>query len=186
MDKEELIGRIDVPVKTHMVVDSTALIESYELNVDDLIDITFHKKKEIAFRAAWMLEYIVKHKPLQFYPHVAAFVLALPKQENPSAMRHFTKIMALMTDRRANLLYTAALYTLDMNPVIDVLFTRLVDPNTLVASKVHCMQALANLAPQHDWIRDELEEAIDYLTEIESIAFFARAKMVKKQLKKYC
>lgn len=186
MDKEELIGRIDVPVKTHMVVDSTALIESYDLNVDDLIEISFHKKKEIAFRAAWMLEYMVKHKPLQFSAHIAAFILALPKQENPSAMRHFTKIMALMTDRRADLLYTTALCTLDMIPVIELLFTRLVDPNTLVASKVHCMQTLANLAPQHDWIREELEETIDYLTEIESIAFFARAKMVKKQMKKYC
>jgi hypothetical protein len=186
MDKDELIGRIDVPVKTHMVADCIALIENFELNVDDLIEISFHRKKEIAFRAAWMLEYIVKHKPLQFYPHVAAFILALHKQENPSAMRHFTKIMALMTDRKSNLLYTAALYTLDMNPVIELFFTRLVDPNTLVASKVHCMQTLANLAPQHDWIREELEETIDYLTEIESIAFFARAKMVKKQMKKYC
>jgi hypothetical protein len=185
VDKEELIGRLDVPMKFQMVADSTALIENYDLNIHDLLEVSFHKKKEIAFRAAWMLEYIVKYKPLQFYPHIPEFMLLLPKQNNHSAQRHYTKIVALMTDRRSNLLYKEALIRVNMEAVIELLFTRLVDPETLVAAKVHCMQALANLVPEHDWIKEDLLETIDHLMEIESIAFFARAKMVKKQLKKH-
>lgn len=172
-------------MKFQMVADSTALIESYDLNIDDLIAVSFHKKKEIAFRAAWMLEYVVKQKPLQFYPHVSAFMLLFPKQNNPSAMRHYAKIVALMTDRKSSLLYKEALTSVNVEAIIEVLFTWLVEPKTLVATKVHCMQALANLVPEYNWIKEELLESITHLMGIESIAFFARAKMVKKQLRKY-
>ncbi len=186
MDVEELIGRIDVPNKTNMVADCTNLIQRFEISIDDLIEVSFHKKKEIAFRAAWMLEYIITDKPAEFYPFVSAFVRVLPKIQNQSVLRHYTKTLAMMTDRRSRLWYAAALVNINIDEVIEFLFTRLVDQKTLVASKVHCMQALANLAPQHGWIRAELEETIAHLTEVESYAFFARAKMVKKQMEKYC
>lgn len=184
MDKEELIERLDTRMNFQMVANSTTIIESCDLDVKDLLDISFHKKKEIAFRAAWMLEYIVKHKPLQFYPDIKAFLLLFPKQKNPSAMRHYAKIVVLMTERKSSLIYKEALTRIDMEPIIEVLFTWLVDPEMLVASKVHCMQALANLTTRYDWIEEDLLETIDHLMGIESIAFFARAKMVKKQLKR--
>ncbi|WEK20635.1 MAG: hypothetical protein P0Y49_05725 [Candidatus Pedobacter colombiensis] len=184
MDKKELTARLDTPMKSQMVANSTAIIENHDLDIGDLFDISFHKKKEIAFRAAWMLEYIVTHEPLQFYPHIEAFLLLLPKQKNPSAMRHYAKIVALMTERKSSLLYKEALGRLTIEPLIELLFIWLVERETLVATKVHCMQALANLVPRYNWIKDELLETVDHLMGIESIAFFARAKMVKKQLKK--
>lgn len=184
MDKDELIARLDAPMKFQMVANSTAIIESSVLNVDDLLDISFHKKKEIAFRAVWMLEYIVTHRPLQFCPHIETFLLLLPKQKNLSARRHYAKIVVLMTARKSDLLYKEALAALSMEQVIETLFTWLVEPDTPVAVKVHCMQGLANLTPYYDWIKDELLETVDYLMGVESIAFFARAKMVKKQLKR--
>jgi len=182
LEKEELIGRLDTPQKTHMVAYLTALIESNALDVQDLLEITFHKKKEIAFRAAWMLEYIMTHRPAQFVPFLPQLLELLPKQRNHSAMRHYTKIISLITGRRADQIYQDVLPQIDFDPVIEVLFTWLVEPEMLVAAKVHCMQALANLVPRYGWIKDDLAETIDYLTDIESIAFFARAKMVRKQL----
>lgn len=175
-----------MPVKFQMVADSTTLIESYDLDIDDLIAISFHNKKEIAFRAAWMLEYLMKYKPAKFCSYIDKILMLLPNQENPSAMRHFTKIVSLLTDKKADPIYIKIAANTDFESVIELLFTRLVDPKTLVATKVHCMQALANLMPRYDWIKEELIETIDHLTEIESIAFFARAKMVKKQMRKYC
>ncbi len=175
---------MNAPVKFQMVASSTAIIESNDLDIDDLFDISFHKKKEIAFRAAWMLEYLMTHKPEQFAPYVDKLLQLLSEQKNPSAMRHYAKMVVLLTDRKAGPIYKEMAVNLNFEPVIEVLFTWLVDPETLVASKVHCMQALANLTPRYDWIKDELLETIDYLMGIESIAFFARAKMVKKQLKR--
>lgn len=184
MDKEELTARIDAPVKFQMVANSTALIENNDLKIDDLFDISFHKKKEIAFRAAWMLEYIMTHRPVQFSSHVERLFDLLPGQKNPSAMRHYAKMVVLLTDRKADPIYKEMVANLNFEPVIEVLFTWLVDPEMLVASKVHCMQALANLTIKYDWIKEDLLETVDYLMGIESIAFFARAKMVKKQLKR--
>lgn len=184
MQKEELIARLDAPMKFQMVANSTAIIESSNLDIHDLLEISFHKKKEIAFRAAWMLEYIMTHKPVLFSLYVKELLRLLPKQKNHSAMRHYTKIIALLTAKNADPVYKELVKTIDFEPVIEVLFTWLIDTEMLVAAKVHCMQALANLVPRYDWIKDDLEQTIDYLTDIESIAFFARAKMVKKQLKR--
>lgn len=183
MDKEELIARLE-SVKFQMVADCTAIVEGNEIDIKDLLEVTFHKKKEIAFRAAWMLEYIVTHHPMQFYEGIEGFLLLFPSQKNPSAMRHYAKILALMTERKSSLLYKEALSRLNIDPVIEVMFIWLVDPETPVATKVHCMQALANLTTKYDWIKEDLLETVDYLMGIESIAFFARAKMVKKQLKR--
>jgi hypothetical protein len=99
-------------------------------------------------------------------------------------MRHYAKIIALITDRKANDVYKERAATIDFEPIINVLFTWLVDTEVLVATKVHCMQTLANLAPRYDWIKDELLETIDHLVDIESIAFFGRAKQIRKQLKR--
>lgn len=167
-----------------MVANSTAIIESSDLDVEDLLAISFHKKKEVAFRAAWMLEYFVTHKPVHFSKHLDSLLALLPKQKNASAMRHYTKIVALITDKKAHQIYIDQVKQTDFEPVIEVLFTWLVDPEMLVATKVHCMQSLANLTPRYDWIKEELLETMNYLMGTESIAFFARAKMVKKQLKK--
>ena len=184
MQKDELIARLDAPMKFQMVANSTAILESHDLDINDLLEISFHKKKEIAFRAAWMLEYLMTHKPAYFSPFVPRLLELLPEQKNHSAMRHYTKIVALLTDKKADPVYQDLAAHLNFEPVIEVLFSWLIDTEMLVATKVHCMQSLANLVPRYDWIKDDLEQTIDYLTDIESIAFFARAKMVKKQLKR--
>lgn len=167
-----------------MVANCVALVEHFDLELNDLFDISFHKKKEVAFRAAWMLEYIMTHRPAVFAAHVPKLLELLPAQKNPSAMRHYTKIIAMLTDRRAVPLFQQFSKEWDFEATIAVLFTWLVEPEVLVATKVHCMQALANLAPRYDWIKDDLLATMDYLADIESIAFFARSKQVRKQLKK--
>ncbi len=183
MDKDELIARLEAPMNFQMVANSTAIIESNNLDIDDLLKITFHKKKEVAFRAAWMLEYLMVHRPDRFSKYVHKLLALLPKQKNPSAMRHYTKIISLMTDRKADQVYKDLIRQINFEPVIEVLFSWLIDPEMLVATKVHCMQSLANLSARYDWIREDLQETIDHLMGVESIAFFARAKMVKRQLK---
>lgn len=184
LNKEELIARLEAPMQAQMVANSTALIESNDLDVNDLLEVTFYKKKEVAFRAAWILEHVMTHKPTVFCGHLHTFFELLPDQKNQSAMRHYAKIVALLTAKKVNPIYKEALKQVDFEPVIELLFIWLVEADVLVATKVHCMQALANLAPNHDWIKDELLQTVDYLTDIESYAFFARAKMVKKALKK--
>lgn len=184
MNKEELVAKLGSSMEFQMVATLTDVIETDDIKVADLLDISFYKKKEVAFRAAWMLEYLMTNKPESFVSYIPNLISLLPKQNNPSAMRHYAKIIALFTDRKAIEIYKGKAMEIDFEPVIDVLFTWLVDTEVLVATKVHCMQTLANLAPRYDWIKDELLETIDHLVDIESIAFFARARQIRKQLKK--
>ncbi|RZK80827.1 MAG: hypothetical protein EOO92_06750 [Pedobacter sp.] len=159
-------------------------IEGNKFGLDDLLELSFHKDRQVAFRSAWKLEYYMVNEPREFVERLPAFFKLFPGVENQSAMRHYTKIVALLTDRKANSLYKVVLSEFDFEPIIEKLFTWLVDDEVLVASKVHCMQSLANLSPRYDWIKDELLQTINHLEQIESIAFFARAKVVKKTLKK--
>ena len=115
---------------------------------------------------------------------VLDFLKLFPKQKNPSAMRHYAKIVSILTDRKSSL-YKEVLSRAKLDPLIETLFTWLIDEQVLVATKVHCMQALANLVSERAWIKNELLDTIDHLVGVESIAFFARAKMVKKTLKKH-
>ncbi|WP_214228282.1 hypothetical protein [Pedobacter sp. B4-66] len=184
MNKEELIARLGASMEFQMVANLTSIVESNDVKVVDLLAISFHKKREVAFRSAWMLEYFTTHKPDLFIEHISELMSLLDKQKNPSAMRHYAKIIALITDRKANDIYKEKVAAIDFEPIIDVLFTWLVDTEVLVATKVHCMQTLANLALRYDWIKDELLETIDHLVDIESVAFFGRAKQIRKQLKR--
>lgn len=183
MNKEQLISALDA-LSLNRVTQATAIIENNNPHIGDLLDLSFHQKKEIAFRAAWMLEYCLTFKAALFSPYLSEFINLLPKQSNPSALRHYAKMIALITDKKADQLYRELLADIDFSAVIESFFTLLIDPHTLVATKVHCMQSLANLAPRYEWIRDELAETIYHLVNTESIAFFARAKKIEKQLKK--
>jgi hypothetical protein len=184
VDQEELIARLDAPVNFQMVTHLTGIIENHNPDIDMLLQVSFHKRKEVAFRAAWMLEYIMSNSPAVFGPYLNRFLELLPTLKNPSVMRHYCKITALVTAGNPDPVYKTLVREIEFDAIIEALFTWLVEEKTPVAVKVHCMQALANLAPRYDWIKDDLMETIDYLTDVESIAFFARAKQVKKQLMK--
>lgn len=161
---------------------STEISENY-FTVTDLIDLTFHPKKEVGFRVAWMLEYIFTTYHCAG-DHLADLLSRFPKQKNQSAMRHYGKIMAYLTGNKSKGLHPGQLEETDLEPLVDILFTWLIDEEVLVATKVHCMQTLANLAVRYSWIKDELLQTIDHLTDLESIAFFGRAKQIRKALKK--
>lgn len=154
-----------------------------DFTVKDVIDLTFHARKELAFRAAWLLEHIF----FKYYclgDHLEDFLSRFSQQMHPGPMRHYGKILAFLTGKQARGLQPGQLEKIDFEPLIGLMFDWLMDEKVLVATKVHAMQALANLAPRYPWIKDELLETIAHLEDLESIAFFGRAKQVKKQLKK--
>lgn len=129
-----------------------------------------------------MLEFLIVNKPAYFATHLGRLFDNLPLVENHSVMRHYSKMIALLTGKNVNPIYLTALTKVNFEPVIETLFMWLVAERTLVASKVHCMQALANLSKRFNWITEELMQTIIHLESKESIAFFARAKVVKKTL----
>ena len=191
MTKEELTTRLGAAMEAKMVKVISEIAGNRNLypgtkndfTVKDVIDLTFHARKELAFRAAWLLEHIF----FKYYclgDHLEDFLSRFSQQMHPGPMRHYGKILAFLTGKQARGLQPGQLEKIDFGPLISLMFDWLIDEKVLVATKVHAMQALANLASRYPWIKDELLETIAHLEDLESIAFFGRAKQVKKQLKK--
>lgn len=149
-----------------------------------LLEFTFHPKHEVAFRAAWILENIYLASPKDFMPHVNWFLKSFSKQNNTSARRNFAKILALITKKNAPKEIKEIINEFKTDDLVETVFAWLIDEEVAVAIKSHCLNILANLSIKHSWIKDELLQTIDFLVGKESIAFFAKAKQIRKQLLK--
>lgn len=162
---------------------SASLLEA-GFPVRDLIDMSFHVDKKIGFRVAWVLETAFLNEPSILVPHLSYFVLRFPEQSNPSARRHFAKMIALVSSTKAEAALRERLNHIELDALVESLFSWLIDEKVAVAVKVHCMQALANLSERYDWIREELIETLRHFSDRERKAFFSRSRQIEKLLSK--
>lgn len=182
--KQQLVEDIKTTLSKNKV-ELLAQIAAKETNaVKDIIDLTFHPEEKIAFRAAWILESVYINNPQNFVPFVSYFLDRFSRQNNLSARRHYGKILALMSKKSAPSEVKTILETYDTDPLVETTFAWLIDEKVPVAIKSHCLNILANFIPKHHWIKDELIATMEYLVDIESIAFFAKVKQIRKQLKR--
>jgi len=159
------------------------LASNQSISAKDLIDLSFHKDEQIGFRAAWILERVYSNHQINFLPFAKYFLEKLIQQNNHSALHHYVKILAFMTNKKASSEVRDILKDYDTNGIVEVVFAWLIDEKTPVAVKSHCLNILANLVPKHNWIKNELIETMEFLVDKESIAFFAKVKQIRKQLK---
>ncbi|MGY0036768.1 hypothetical protein [Pedobacter sp. NJ-S-72] len=151
-------------------------------SIKELIDLTFHQDEQIGFRAAWILENVYTLYQERFLPYAMYFLIKLPEQNNLSARRHYSKILALMMTRKnASLEIKKIIMDYDTGILADAIFSWLIDPDVPVAIKSHCLNILANLNTKHSWIKEELIQTMDFLIDKESIAFYAKVKQIRKQ-----
>lgn len=178
-----LIDSIKTTLSKTKVEKLAAIASNGTFSAKDLIDLSFHQDKQIGFRAAWILERVYSNHQLNFLPFVNYFLDKLHKQHNLSALRHYVKILAFMTGKRATVEIKAIITDYETDNIVEVVFAWLIDENIPVAVKSHCLNILANLIPKHQWVRAELIDTMEFLVEKESVAFFAKVKQIRKQLK---
>ena len=179
LNMQLLFDTIKVPIGK-IKVEELASNETYSAKY--LMDLSFDRDEQIGFRAAWILERVYSNHQERFLPYVNYFLEKLPTQHNLSALRHYVKIMAYMTNRKANTEIKSIINSYDTTQILEVVFAWLIDEKIPVAVKSHCLNILANLVPKHNWIRNELIETMEFLADKESIAFFAKVKQIRKQL----
>lgn len=149
-----------------------------------LLELAFNNNDQLAFRAAWVLETAFIQDRLVFTNYLDGFLVVYGQQQNQSAKRHFAKILALATKKNASVVVQNIIINYnEIEALIAINFDWLIDPETPVAVKSHCLDILANLSRHHPWVKEELLQTIDFLVDKESIAFFAKAKMVRKRLR---
>jgi len=178
-----LVDIIQNPIGKIEVEKLASTLSAQTFSAKDLIDLSFHQNEQIGFRAAWILERVYSNHQVNFLPFVHYFLDKLPKQNNHSAIRHYVKIFAFMTSKKTSTEIKDILANYETGLIVEVVFAWLIDENIPVAVKSHCLNILANLIPKHQWIKEELTDTMEFLIEKESIAFFAKVKQIKKQLK---
>lgn len=184
MQSDLLLAIIKSTLSKKKVEELAKTIVESEFPLDELIDLTFHPEEQVGFRASWILENIYLNNTLSFIPYTHYFLTKFQYQQNLSSRRHFGKILALMTSKKAPFPIHVIVSQYESDELVETVFNWLIDDQVPVAVKSHCLNILANLSKKHDWIKDELLETMNFLVDKESIAFYAKAKQIRKQLKR--
>ena len=164
------------------VVKLKAILEKEQFALPGLIDITFHPNKNIAFRAAWILENLFLQKPERYVNDMAYLLLRIKDVENPGCKRHYAKIVMHITLPKAPLSIQQKLAEIDLEPVAEQFFDWIIDPKVLIAVKVFAVQALFNIRHRYPWIAEELANQIQFLMRNGSAAIQSRGKKLLSQL----
>ncbi|SIT73739.1 hypothetical protein [Pontibacter indicus] len=183
MEEEELLQKLSQPLGKLQIQELAAKTNSGKLSVQQLLVFSSSPKdRSVAFRAAWVLEYVAYTFPKQFLPYLPAFVDKLPAQHNQSCQRHYSKILMCCANPDANPLYKAAWRALpDREPVVETMFEWLINPRTPVAVKVNCLDVLVYLQPEFPWVKDELLAQTEFLMKDGSPAMLSRGKRILKR-----
>ncbi len=178
-----LVNEIKTTIGINKVRQLAQIARETNLSIQELIDLTFHKEEQIGFRASWILENMYTANPSEFSAPTTYFLDRFSKQNNPSARRHYTKILALMTKKNAPTAIKLQLENYETDVLVETAFAWLIDEHVAVAVKSHCLNILANFVPKHPWIKAELMETMEHLSPLETVAFFGKVKQIRKQLK---
>ena len=112
----------------------------------------------VAFHASYALERAFFIAPEAFGRHIGHFVRNYLAIVNPSACRHYSKMMAWLLDRRR-----IELTDSQRQQVAEATFDRLIDPSVRPAVKVWSMEILDSLSAELPWVEEQLYDTICWL-----------------------
>jgi hypothetical protein len=183
MDQAELVKQITTNIGKVKVLHLTKILNEQKFDLRDLIAITFHPDKDVAFRATWLLENVFLQKPEAYLPQLDYLLSGINKVKHPGPQRHYAKIVMHITDVDAPQIIKDQVATIDFEPVVEKLFDWMIDPKVKIAVKAFAADALFNLRHRHDWIAEELANQLQFLMRNGSPAIQVRGRKLLKDLK---
>ena len=181
---EDLVKNLSVRLSKAETEKLATQLAASGFGLKDIIDITFHSDKNIAFRAAWLLENVLMHHANTYAGSLPYLIHRFAGVSYPSNQRHYANIMIRLTSAKAGNDIQQNLAQTDMEPVVEKLFDWLIDPEVLVAVKCSAAEALMHLSRRYHWIAEELVNQLHFLMRNGSAAMQARGKMILKTLKR--
>ena len=182
LTSDELIKEISTTLTKTKVVKLSAIIKNQQFALKDLIDITFQPDKNVAFRAAWILENLFLQKPESYIENLEYLISRVKGVDNPSCKRHYAKILMHITSPKAPSIIKQKLAVIDLEPVVEKLFDWLIDPKVLIAVKVFAAEALFNFRDRYPWISEELANQIRFLMRDGTAAIQSRGRKLLARL----
>jgi hypothetical protein len=182
MDHAELIKQISSNIGKIKVLGLSKILDEEKFDLPDLIAITFHADKDIAFRAAWLLENVFLAKPHIYLPHLAFLLSGVPKVKHPGPQRHYAKIVMHVTGPLAPQIIKEEVKQLDMEPIVEQLFEWMIDLKVKIAVKALAAEALFNMKERYPWVKEELANQLRFLMRDGTAAIQVKGKKLLHQL----
>ena len=182
LTKDALIKEISKTLVKTKVEKLTAILDKQQFALPDLIDLTFYRDSNIAFRAAWILENLFLKKPETYINELEYLITRFKDVAYPSCQRHYAKIMMHLTSKKAPNVIKQKFEAIDLEPMVEKLFDWLIDPKVLVAVKVFAAEALFNIRIRYPWISEELKEQVKFLMHVGSMAIQTRGRKLLAKL----
>jgi hypothetical protein len=181
---QQLVKQISATIGKARVIELTKKIKDENFALRDLIDLTFHPDKNIAFRASWILENVLLNDIEIYISDLDYLIKRFIRVAYPSSQRHYGNIIMRITSSKAPQPIKDYVQAINLNPVIEHLFEWLIDPDVKIAVKSCAAEALFNMRHQYPWIKEELAEQLQYLMRDGTAAIQARGKKLLKMLAK--
>lgn len=145
---------------------------------DQVLDLGLDPDPRVAFRASYALEYAFLKEPSAFVRFHTHFIQNYLIIKNPSAQRHYAKIMAHLLRH-----HQIRLPALLVEPIVEVTFDRLIDPSVRPAVKVWAMEILYDLAPDLPWVDEQLYDTIQFLMQDETPALRSHGVKICRRIR---
>ena len=116
--------------------------------------------------------------PEAFGRHIGHFVRNYLAIVNPSACRHYSKMMAWLLDRRR-----IELTDSQRQQVAEATFDRLIDPSVRPAVKVWSMEILDSLSAELPWVEEQLYDTICWLMRDDGPALRNRGTKICRRIR---
>lgn len=176
ISRDELIKQISATIGKLKVLELSRTLKEQQFALRDLIDLTFHADKHVAFRAAWILENVFLQDPARYVTDIERLVSRIKEVQHESCRRHYVKIIMHITQPKVSPAIKDRVAELDMQPAVEQCFDWLIDPKVKIAVKVFASEALFNLRYRYPWIKDELAEQMKYLMRNGTAAIQSRGR----------
>ena len=153
----------------------------------ELLDLCFHTKDDISYKATWILEFVCLERLELLYPYMDVYFENLPKVYKDQAVRPLAKIcelLAVQYYKTKDPIVNKLLKEPYKQTMIECCFDWLIT-NQRVACEVYAMSALYHLGTEFDWIHSDLKTIIEANIHERSAGYKARGKKVLAQIAKF-
>jgi len=183
MDKTELVKQISDNIGKVKVLGLSKILHDGNFSLRDLIAITFHQNKDVAFRATWLLENVFLDNPETYLPELEFLLSGIKKVKHPGPQRHYAKIVMHITELSAPQIIKDKVLQLDLEPVVEQLFEWMIDPKVKIAVKAFAAEALFNIKDRYPWVKEELAQQLQFLMRDGTAAIQSKGKKLLQQLR---
>jgi hypothetical protein len=178
----ELLNQISGTIGKMKVLELSRILKEDQFALRDLVDLTFYPDKNIAFRAAWILENVFLQQPARYEPDLDYLVSRMKDVKYESCQRHYAKIIMHITGKKAPASIQQKLQQFDLEPTVEQCFDWMIDPKVKIAVKVFASEALFNLRHRYPWIAEELANQLQFLMRNGTAAIQSRGRKLLAQL----